>query len=156
MSPLRSAGLLPFRIDDGLEVLLAHPGGPYFTRRDDGWWSLVKGLVKEGESDDEAARREFSEETGWEVPSGEWVSLGVTTLKSRKVVRAWALQADLDPEALDPGHFVLGKRTYPEIDRVDWFRPEPSRIKLNREQGVFIDRLESYVAELTASRKEPK
>ncbi|MEX1038652.1 MAG: NUDIX domain-containing protein [Acidimicrobiia bacterium] len=154
MSGLRSAGLLPFRIRDGLEVLLAHPGGPYFARRDDGWWSLVKGLVKMGESDEDAARREFNEETGWPVPDGLWTPLGETRLKSRKIVVAWALEADLEPSALVPGHFLMGDRSYPEIDRVDWFNTGRARAKLNPAQGVFVERLELHLQDLTDIRKD--
>jgi predicted NUDIX family NTP pyrophosphohydrolase len=146
MSPtLRSAGLLPFRFRDDFEVLLAHPGGPYFQHRGDGWWSLIKGLVKEGEADAEAAAREFAEETGWDVPQGLWIPMGDTVLRSRKVVVAWAVAADLDPSLLEPGHFFIGDRSYPEIDRVEWFTPGQARQKLNTAQGVFIDRLEDYL-----------
>jgi predicted NUDIX family NTP pyrophosphohydrolase len=154
MSGLRSAGLLPFRIRDGIEVLLAHPGGPYFFRRDDGWWSLVKGLVKPGESDQDAARREFVEETGWPVPESIWTPLGETRLKSRKIVVAWALEADLDPGTLVPGHFMMGDRSYPEIDRVNWFSTKEARTKLNSAQGVFIERLELELQDLTDIRKD--
>jgi predicted NUDIX family NTP pyrophosphohydrolase len=154
MSGLRSAGLLPFRIRDGIEVLLAHPGGPYFFRRDDGWWSLVKGLVKPGESDQDAARREFVEETGWPVPESIWTPLGETRLKSRKIVVAWALEADLDPGRLVPGHFMMGDRSYPEIDRVNWFSTKEARTKLNSAQGVFIERLELELQDLTDIRKD--
>ncbi len=146
MSPaLRSAGLLPFRFQAELEVLLAHPGGPYFQHRGDGWWSLIKGLVKQGESDEDAAAREFAEETGWNAPDGVWIPMGETTLKSRKVVVAWATPADLDPAKLVPGHFTVGERSYPEIDRVEWCKPDNARRKLNQAQGVFIDRLEEYL-----------
>ena len=154
MSSLRSAGLLPFRIANGLEVLLAHPGGPYFVRKDDGWWSLVKGLVKDGESDEDAAAREFIEETGWEVPDTRWVPLGETVLRSRKTVVAWALEADFDPDELDPGHFILGDKSYPEVDRVSWFDTRQARTKLNRAQTVFIDRLELHVEDLIKTRKD--
>lgn len=146
MSPtLRSAGLLPFRFRDELEVLLAHPGGPYFSHRGDGWWSLIKGLVKEGEADEDAAAREFAEETGWAAPDGIWIPMGDTVLRSRKVVVAWAVAAELDPDVLEPGHFFIGDRSYPEIDRVNWFSPAQARVKLNRAQGVFIDRLEEHL-----------
>ncbi len=154
MSGLRSAGLLPFRIRDGIEVMLAHPGGPYFSRRDDGWWSLVKGLVKPGESDEEAARREFNEETGWPVPEGIWAPLGETRLKSRKIVIAWALEAELDPVALVPGHFMMGDRSYPEIDRVEWFDAERARKKLNLAQAIFVERLELHLHDLIEKRKD--
>jgi predicted NUDIX family NTP pyrophosphohydrolase len=145
MSRLRSAGLLPFRIRSELEVLLAHPGGPYFKSKDDGWWSVVKGLVKDGESDEAAAIREFTEETGWDPPPGAWVPLGETRLKSRKTVIAWAVEADLNPDSLDPGHFILGDRSYPEVDRVGWFTPDAARVKLNQAQGIFIERLELHL-----------
>lgn len=142
---VRSAGLLPYRYVDDLEVLIAHPGGPHFARRDNGWWSIVKGIVEADESDLNAARREFTEETGWVVPGGSWVDLGETKLKSRKVVTAWGIEADLDPSSLVPGTFQMGKRHYPEIDRVEWVRPEAARVKLNPALGVFVDRLEEHV-----------
>lgn len=146
MSPaLRSAGLLPFRFRGGLQVLLAHPGGPYFQHRGDGWWSLIKGLVKTGETDEDAAAREFAEETGWTAPTGAWIPMGETTLKSRKVVIAWATPAELEPVMLVPGHFYIGERSYPEIDRVEWFDPDAARRKLNQAQGIFIDRLQQYL-----------
>ncbi len=140
---MRSAGLLPYRFRDGIEVLIAHPGGPFFAHRDDGWWSVVKGLVDEGEADEEAAAREFEEETGWPAPGGDWILLGETTLKSGKVVVAWATEADFDPTTLRPGTFEVRGHRYPEIDRVDWFTPGEARRKLNPAQAVFVDRLEA-------------
>lgn len=142
---VRSAGLLPYRLDDALEVLIAHPGGPWFEKKDAGAWSIVKGIVKEGESDEEAAGREFTEETGWAVPVGEWVSLGETTLRSRKVVLAWAIETDLDLDSFQPGTFVLHGREYPEIDRVVWTPPALAREKLNPAQVVFLDRLVDHL-----------
>jgi predicted NUDIX family NTP pyrophosphohydrolase len=143
---MRSAGLLPFRLADGLELLVAHPGGPYFARRDNGWWSIIKGMVESDETDLETAAREFTEETGWEPPAGPWIDLGETTLKSRKVVVAYAVESDLDPDALKPGMFQMGGRRYPEIDRVQWMDPDLARIKLNPALGVFIDRLASHLS----------
>lgn len=142
---VRSAGLLPYRLDDALEVLIAHPGGPWFEKKDAGAWSIVKGIVKEGESDEEAAGREFTEETGWEVPNGEWLSLGETILRSRKVVVAWAIETDLDMGAFKPGTFMLYGREYPEIDRVVWMPPVLAREKLNPAQVVFLDRLVDHL-----------
>lgn len=142
---VRSAGLLPFRFRDAFEVMIGHPGGPWFAHRDEGSWSILKGLVKEGENDRAAACREFSEETGWAVPEGPWTSLGETRLRSRKLVIAWAIEADLDPARLEPGHFKMGNETYPEIDRVDWFSPKDARMKLNPAQAVFINRLEEHI-----------
>jgi predicted NUDIX family NTP pyrophosphohydrolase len=143
---LRSAGLLPYRITSGLELLVAHPGGPYFARRDNGWWSIVKGMVETNESDLEAAAREFEEETGWRPPPQPWVELGDTVLKSRKIVVAFAVEADLDPAALEPGTFQLGRHRYPEIDRVEWMDEDLARVKLNPALGVFIDRLLSHLS----------
>lgn len=142
---MRSAGLLPFRLRDNLEILIGHPGGPYFAHRDDGAWTLLKGLVKDGEDDRAAAGREFTEETGWPVPDGVWTPLGETRMKSRKLVVAWAIEADFEPSELKPGHFALGQHTYPEIDRVDWFAPAAARVKLNPALNIFIDRLEAHV-----------
>ncbi|HEY4607143.1 MAG TPA: NUDIX domain-containing protein [Acidimicrobiia bacterium] len=149
---LRSAGLLPFRLDSGLELLVAHPGGPYFARRDNGWWSIVKGLVEPDESDLAAAAREFAEETGWEPPAPPWVDLGETTLKSRKVVVAYAVESSLDPQTLAPGMFVMGGRRYPEIDRVEWMAPDQARVKLNPAMGVFIDRLLTHLSDTGNNR----
>ena len=142
---VRSAGLLPYRLGNQLEVLIAHPGGPFFVHRDDGWWSIVKGIVEPGENQEETAAREFTEETGWVAPPPPWIPLGETTLKSRKVVTAWAVEADLDPAALVPGTFKMGRRRYPEIDRVEWVGSDLARVKLNAAQAVFIDRLESHL-----------
>lgn len=127
-------------------MLIAHPGGPWFANKDAGAWSLVKGIVKDGEDDEEAAAREFEEETGWSPPDGEWVPLGETTLKSRKVVVAWAIEADFDMGTFDPGTFTLYGREYPEIDEVMWLTPDEARKKLNPAQIVFIDRLEEHVS----------
>jgi predicted NUDIX family NTP pyrophosphohydrolase len=121
--------------------LIAHPGGPWFEKRDAGSWSLVKGIVKSNEDDMAAAAREFEEETGWRAPDAEWMPLGETTLKSRKVVVAWAVEAEFDLTSFNPGMFTLYGREYPEIDRVVWMEPDAARQKLNPAQNVFIDRL---------------
>lgn len=139
---LRSAGLLPYRLLDGLEVLVAHPGGPYFARRDNGWWSIVKGMVEAGEDDEATAAREFTEETGWPSPPHPWLPLGDVVLRSRKVVVAWGVEAEFDVATLVPGTFAMGGRRYPEIDRVEWMRPEAARLKLNPVMATFVDRLE--------------
>lgn len=126
-------------------MLIAHPGGPYFASRDAGSWSVIKGLVKEGEDDVGAAMREFTEETGWDPPADGWISLGDVTLKSRKVVVAWAVETEFEISTFDPGTFTLYGREYPEIDRVVWSAPDDARRKLNPAQGVFVDRLESHL-----------
>jgi len=143
---LRSAGLLPYRTDGALRLLIAHPGGPFFARRDNGWWSIVKGIVEPDESDLQAAAREFEEETGWPAPAEPWIELGETTLKSRKVVVAYAVESELDPGTMVPGMIMIGGRKFPEIDRVEWLGPDEARVKLNPAQGVFIDRLVAHLS----------
>lgn len=133
--------------------MIAHPGGPYFARKDSGWWSVVKGEVRPGEPDDLAAAREFEEETGWVAPRQPWVPLGETVLRSRKVVVAWAVEHPFDLADFSPGTFLLHGREYPEIDRVEWLEPTEARTKLNPAQTVFIDRLEDHLG-LNVPRKE--
>lgn len=142
---MRSAGLLPYRLDSGLEVLIAHPGGPFFAGRDRGAWTLLKGLVEDGEADEVAAAREFQEETGWKPPLQGWIPLGETRMRSRKVVVAWAVNHDFDPEQLQPGMFTMRGRQYPEIDEVRWASPHRARDALNPALAVFIDRLATHL-----------
>ena len=150
----RSAGLLLYRTREGqLEVLIAHMGGPVWARRDDGAWSIVKGEVEAGEEPLAAARREFAEETGREVPPGEPRALGEIRQKSGKRVTAWALEADFEPEALQPGTFTMewpprsGKmQEFPEIDRVAWFDVQTAASKLVAGQAAFLERLADSVA----------
>jgi predicted NUDIX family NTP pyrophosphohydrolase len=112
-------------------------------------------MVELDESDLEAAAREFTEETGWLPPAQPWIQLGDTTLKSRKVVVAFAVETDFDTMALEPGTFEMGGRRYPEIDRVEWMEPERARLKLNPAQGVFIDRLLSHLSESGNNLEQP-
>jgi predicted NUDIX family NTP pyrophosphohydrolase len=147
--PPLSAGLLLVRTRDGIrEVLLAHPGGPFWARRDDGAWSIPKGEVDEGEDPYAAARREFAEELGAVPPEGEPLPLGEVRLKSRKRVVAWALEGDFDPDGLVSMTFETewpprsGRMaTYPEVDRAAWFDLETARVKLNAGQVPLLDAL---------------
>ena len=146
-----SAGLLPFRAQlSKLEVLIAHPGGPFFARKDQGAWSLVKGEVAPDEDARAAALREFGEETGWQPPPDDWIDLGSVRLRSGKTVIAWAVAADFDPSTLDPGQFRMMWRgrpqQFPEIDRVIWCEPDEARRLLNPAQAPFIDRLADRIA----------
>ncbi|EFL10388.1 NUDIX hydrolase [Streptomyces sp. AA4] len=132
----------------GVEVLLAHMGGPFWAKKDLAAWSLPKGEVEDGEPVEVAARREFAEELGVPVPEGEWVSLGEVR-QSGKVVTAWAVEGDLDPGAVVPGVFEMewpprsGRmQEFPEVDRVEWFSLEVAREKLVKGQRGFLDRLE--------------
>jgi predicted NUDIX family NTP pyrophosphohydrolase len=153
----RSAGILVYRTtaDGSLEVLLAHPGGPFFRRKDEGVWTIPKGIIEADETALEAAVREFGEETGAELPphatgaGGGYVDLGEITQRGGKRVTAWAVEADLDPAAFESNTFEMewpprsGRvQRYPEIDRAEWFDLESARRKINPRQAAFIDRLE--------------
>lgn len=147
-----SAGLLPFRRTPHLELLIAHPGGPLWARKDAGAWSVIKGEVGSEEDHLEAALREFAEETGWDPPSGPYHPLGDVTQRSGKRVEVWAVSADFDPAALAPGTFTMrwrGKTAeFPEIDRVVWCGPEEAKRLLNPAQAVFVGRVESLLEAL--------
>lgn len=144
----RSAGILLFRrAPTGVEVLIAHMGGPFWARKDDGAWSIPKGECEPDEDDVTAARREFAEELGLPVPDGALVALGEVK-QSGKAIVAWALEADLDPAAVVPGTFELewprgsGRtREFPEVDRVEWYGIDAARDKLVKGQRPFLDRL---------------
>ena len=106
---------------------------------------MVKGIVEPAEDDRSAAAREFHEETGWRVDGSDWVPLGETTLRSRKVVVAWAIEQDFDLDGFRPGKFMMHGREYPEIDRVEWMSLEEARPKLNPALVVFLDRLAQHL-----------
>jgi predicted NUDIX family NTP pyrophosphohydrolase len=136
------------RTAGGFEVLLAHPGGPHFRDRDDGGWTLPKGLLGPGEDPLATARREFEEETGSAPGRGPFLALGEVVQKGGKRVLAWAVEGDLDPAAARSNTFELEwppgsgcRAVFPEVDRVAWFAPEAARIKLNPAQAAFVDRL---------------
>lgn len=150
-----SAGILLFRRrSDGIEVLLAHPGGPIFARRDAGHWTIPKGEPDPDEPLIEAARREFREETGLPPPDGTWHELGSIVQKGGKVVHAWGVEGDLRPEDMVSETFELewpprsGRReTHPEIDRVAWFEPAEARRRIKDAQIPLIDRLVALLDE---------
>jgi predicted NUDIX family NTP pyrophosphohydrolase len=147
--PPLSAGLLLYRTREGIrEVLLAHPGGPFWARRDEGAWSIPKGEVDEGEDPYVAARREFAEELGAVPPEGVPLPLGEVRLKSRKRVVAWALEGDFEPDQLVSMTFQTqwpprsGRmESFPEVDRAEWFDLETARVKLNAGQVPLLDAL---------------
>jgi predicted NUDIX family NTP pyrophosphohydrolase len=150
MGSRTSAGILLFRRSGWLEVLLAHPGGPFFVRRDEGSWTIPKGEVDPGEALLDVARREFEEETGHPPPGGDPIELGSIVQKGGKIVHAWALEGDLDPAAASSNSFDIewpprsGRReTFPEIDRVAWFTPDEARRRVKATQIPLIDRLEA-------------
>ena len=153
-----SAGVLLYKITDGeLRVLLAHPGGPFWRNRNEGAWTIPKGLVQSGEAPDAAARREFAEELGCEA-AGELRSLGEVRQRGGKRVVAFALEGEFDPGQLRSNEFAIewppkSGRTvsFPEIDRAAWFPLSQAREKILASQAPLLDRLE----EALAGRAEP-
>jgi predicted NUDIX family NTP pyrophosphohydrolase len=158
----QSAGILLFRRaatdDGGLEVLLAHPGGPFFAQRDEGHWTIPKGEPDPPDVDLLAvARREFAEEVGHDAPESQPdgsppLELGSIVQKGGKVVHAWAIEGDLDPATAVSNEFEMewpprsGRRQmFAEIDRVAWFEPDEARRKLKPTQVPFVDRLAEAV-----------
>ena len=143
-----SAGILLFRLKNKrLEVMLVHPGGPFWAKKDYGAWSIPKGLFEEDENPLDAAKREFREETGFEI-DGKFIELGKLKQPSTKTVHAWALKKDLDVKDIVSNTFKLewpknsGRvQEYPEVDKADWFNVEQAKRKILKGQKVFIDRL---------------
>ena len=156
----RSAGILLCRAGpDGLEVLLAHPGGPFWARRDAGSWSLPKGEHDEAEEPMVAARREFREETGVEPPTGPLMDLGEVRQKAGKIVRAYAIGGDFDPATLRSNRVEIewpprsGKRlVVPEIDRVAWFGLDEASLRILEAQRPFLARAAAALAPGGVSR----
>ncbi|MGH7498715.1 MAG: NUDIX domain-containing protein [Gemmatimonadales bacterium] len=148
-----SAGLVLYRkTGSGLEIFLAHPGGPFWRQRDAGAWTIPKGMINPGEEPLDAARREFQEETGI-VPAGPFSELGTVRQKGGKVVYAWAWEGNADPAAVasdtatmewprGSGHLL----TFPEVDRCEWFGISAAREKINPAQIDLLDRLAAALA----------
>ncbi len=149
--PRSSAGLLMFRIRQGLEVLLAHPGGPLFRNKDDGAWSIPKGEPEPDEDLLLTAQREFQEETGLK-PTGPFIPLRPIQQKGGKIVHAWAFQGDCDPATLKSNTFTMewpphsGRhREFPEIDRAQFFDLATARKKIKAGQDGLLDELQTVV-----------
>ncbi len=144
----RSAGILLYRGDaDAIEVLLVHPGGPFWASKDVGVWSIPKGEYDEGEEALACAVREFTEELG-ATPTGPFLDLGELRQPSRKMVRAWAAWGEFDPATITSSTFEMEwplksgrKQAFPEVDRAAWFAPDVARVKILPGQMPFIDRL---------------
>jgi predicted NUDIX family NTP pyrophosphohydrolase len=145
---MHSDGILLFRFrDEKLEVMLVHPGGPIWAKKDDGVWSIPKGLPEEHENPLDTAKRELKEETGFKV-DGEFIDLGELNQSSIKIVHVWALEKDLDITNTVSNTFTLewpinsGKaHEYPEVDKAGWFDIELAKKKIRKEQIGFIDKL---------------
>lgn len=152
--PQQSAGVLLFRVTDGtVQVLLGHPGGPFWARKDDGAWSIPKGEFDGSEDAWAAARREFAEETGLAVPDGPRIDFAPLRQPSGKVVTAFAVEADLDATAAVSNTFELEwprgsgtLRQFPELDRVQWFPVGTARTKLLKGQRPLLDQLMERLA----------
>ncbi len=147
-----TAGLLLYRRRDEVEVFLVHPGGPFWARKDLGAWSLPKGEINDGEDFLHAARREFTEETGFGI-DGEFRPLDPVKQAGGKVVYAWAIEADCDPSELQSNLFSMewppksGKtQEFPEVDRAGWFTIADARKRILAAQEKFIDQLVSLLA----------
>jgi len=146
----KSAGLLLFRrTPAGIEVLLVHPGGPLWAKKDEGAWSIPKGEIDADEDPLAAARREFEEELGSPV-SGEFIALEPIRQASGKVVHAWAVEGDFDPATLTSGTFSMewpprsGRmQDFPEVDRAEWFTIDEAKRKINKAQIALLDQLNS-------------
>ena len=148
----RSAGVLMYKYEAGdLRVLLLHPGGPFWKDRDEGAWSIPKGEFEESEEPLSAARREFTEELGSE-PTGEFCPLGEVRQRSGKVVTAFAMRGDFDPDKLRSSEFEIEwppksglRQSFPEVDRAQWFDLADARRKILPAQAEFLDRLSELV-----------
>jgi len=151
MATKRSAGILLYRhTAEGPEFLLVHPGGPFWTKRDLGAWSIPKGQIEAGEEPRACAIRELEEELG-PAPAlepEELVELGAIRQRAGKVVEAWAAEGDFDPRSLDSNTFTIewpprsgGEREFPEVDRAEWFSPDAAREKILPAQAELLDRL---------------
>ena len=146
--PKQSAGLLLFRVvDSHLEVLLVHPGGPLWAKKDDGSWSIPKGEIAETEDPFEAAKREFKEELG-SLVTGEAILLKPLRQPSGKIIYAWGVKGDFDPATMKSNTFTMEwppksgqKREFPEIDKAGWFPIEVAMRKIVKGQSDFIDQL---------------
>jgi predicted NUDIX family NTP pyrophosphohydrolase len=150
--PKISAGLLLYRLrNTGIEVFLVHPGGPFWSGKDIGAWSIPKGLIAPNEDPLSAAQREFHEETGFTV-SGHFHQLGPVKKISGKIIYAWAVQGDCDPSGIKSNAFTMewpphsGKHgEFPEVDRAAWFETAEAKRKIHQEQVPLIEELGSLV-----------
>jgi predicted NUDIX family NTP pyrophosphohydrolase len=145
----RSAGILVFRkLDNQVEVLIAHPGGPCYIKKDNGYWTIPKGLYDDDEEPMDAAKREYEEEIGLQVPEGELIDLGEIKRSDGKFIKAWAVEGEVDTTKVKSNTFKLewppksGKKIeVPEIDRAEWYELAAAIPKLQSAQVVFLERL---------------
>ncbi|MEL1246258.1 NUDIX domain-containing protein [Flavobacterium sp. DGU11] len=144
----QSAGILLYRIEEGeTQFFLVHPGGPFFAKKNEGWWTIPKGELLEDESPVEAAVREFKEETGYR-PQEPFIALEPITQKAGKKVFCWAAKGDLDASKITSNTFEMEwppktgrKAVYPEVDKAGWFALAEAKILINERQGALLDEL---------------
>jgi predicted NUDIX family NTP pyrophosphohydrolase len=144
-----SAALLVYRrAGDSFELVIVHPGGPFWAKKDDGAWSLPKGEYGEGEDALTVARREFAEELGQPAPAGDVTDLGEIKQAGGKLVRGFGIEADVDLTTITSNEFAMewpprsGElQSFPEVDRAQWVTTDVARLKLNAAQVAFVDRL---------------
>jgi predicted NUDIX family NTP pyrophosphohydrolase len=157
--PKMSAGILLFRHPEtALEVFLVHPGGPFWVKKDLGAWSIPKGEYALADDAFAAARREFQEETGFDLPAGEVEPLGEVRLASGKIVRAWCMEGDCDAASIRSNEFRMEwppksgtMQDFPEVDRAGWFSLALAGRKIHPAQKEFLHRLENCLARKTSS-----
>jgi predicted NUDIX family NTP pyrophosphohydrolase len=150
---VRSAGIVLYRrVDSAAQILLVHPGGPFWAAKDEGAWSIPKGLCEGNEEPRAAARREFKEETGFDV-EGPFVELGAFRQPSGKIVLAWAAEGDCDPAKLRSNRFAMEwpprsgrQQEFPEVDRAGWFGPEDALHKIVKGQRPVIAALLNHLS----------
>ena len=148
----KSAGLLLYRLQKGeIEVFLVHPGGPFWAKKDEGAWSIPKGLIEEGEDDLKAAKREFEEETGQKI-SGNFIKLEPLKQPGGKIIWAWAVTGDIASRDVCSNNFTLewppksGKfKEFPEIDRGEWFDLSQAKTRILKGQLGFLEQLHRYL-----------
>jgi predicted NUDIX family NTP pyrophosphohydrolase len=151
--PKQSAGILLYRQNvKGVEMLLVHPGGPFWAKKDKGVWSIPKGEFGQQEQPETAARREFREEVGQNPPGGELIGLGSSKSKSGKTIYIWATLGNLDEKAIKSNTFTMQwplhsgiEQAFPEVDRAGWFGFEKALQKIGEPQAIFIERLAEHL-----------
>ncbi|AWH86976.1 NUDIX hydrolase [Flavobacterium album] len=144
----QSAGILLYRMNDGeIQFFLVHPGGPFFAKKNEGWWTIPKGELLQNELPLDAAVREFEEETGYS-PKGPFTELQSITQKGGKKVLCWAAKGDLDDGTITSNTFEMEwppksgrKQIYPEVDKAGWFAIEEAKILINERQAAFLEEL---------------
>lgn len=160
--PKQSAGILPFRRRNGnVEILLVHPGGPFWAKKDKGAWGLAKGEIGEGEQPMQAAKREFSEELGLQTPEGEYIDIG-TAKTSSKIIYGWAVEAELDATNISSNMVDIEwppksgqTMQIPEVDKAEWFKITRALPKMHGNQAVFLESLAEHLGIKLSKPEQP-